>query len=184
MAWRGKSEVSSLRRRCHGETAEKAANMKVKLLRILRWVVIVGVCCFVVSQFFGPAKTNPSMDASQSVESRLQLTPEVAAILDRSCNDCHSNKTRWPWYSNVAPVSWFVIDHVDEGRRNLNFSDWGRMNRRESEGMLKQICEEVKVGAMPLSSYTPLHPGSTLSPQDVKILCDWTNAERARLTAP
>lgn len=158
--------------------------MKGKLLRILRWILIVGVCCFVVSQFFGPAKTNPSTDAAHSIETRLQLTPQVTAILDRSCSDCHSNKTRWPWYSNVAPVSWFVINHVDEGRRNLNFSEWGHMPRREAEGMLKQICQEVKFGAMPLSSYTPLHPGSKLSPQDVELLCDWANAERKRLVGP
>jgi hypothetical protein len=162
-------------------TPEKTARMKRKLFRIGRWIVIVGACCFVALQFFGSAKTNPSTDVSQSVEVRLQVTPQVSAILDRSCSDCHSNKTRWPWYSNVAPVSWLVIDDVDEGRRNLNFSDWGRMNRREEEGKLKQICEEVKAGAMPLSSYTPMHPGSKLSQQDVQILCDWSNAERTRL---
>ncbi len=149
----------------------------------MRWVVIVGAAGFVVSQFFGPAKTNPTNDASQAIESHMQLTPPVAAILDRSCNDCHSNKTRWPWYSNVAPVSWFVIDHVNEGRHNLNFSEWGRYTQRDVEGMLKQICQEVKAEMMPLSSYTPLHPGSKLSTEDVKVLCDWTNAERARVAA-
>lgn len=158
--------------------------MKSKLFRIMRWVVIVGVCCFIVSQFFGPAKTNPATDSSKSIESRIQVTPQVNAILDRSCNDCHSNKTRWPWYSNVAPLSWFVIDHVDEGRQNLNFSEWGRYTQRDIDGLLKQICGEVQAGAMPLSSYTPLHPGSKLSTDDVKSLCDWTNAERARLAAP
>ena len=157
--------------------------MKSRLFRILRWVVIVGVCCFVVSQFFGPAKTNPATASSQSIESRLPVTPQVTAILDRSCNDCHSNKTRWPWYSNVAPVSWLVIDHVDEGRQNLNFSEWGRYTQRDVDGLLKQICREVQAGAMPLSSYTPLHPASKLSAEDVKILCDWTNAERSRIAA-
>jgi hypothetical protein len=78
-------------------------------------------------------------------------------------------------------VSWFVIDHVNEGRRHLNFSDWGRLNQREAEGMLDQICKEVKSGSMPLSSYTPLHPGSKLSTEDVKTLCDWTSAERERI---
>jgi hypothetical protein len=154
-----------------------------KLFRVLRWVVIVGVCCLILAQFFGPAKTNPAGDSTQSIDSRLQVTPQVAAIFDRSCNDCHSNKTRWPWYSNVAPVSWFVIDHVNEGRQNLNFSEWGRYTQRDVEGMLKQICKEVQAGAMPLSSYTPLHPGSTLSPEDVKILCDWAAAESARTAA-
>jgi hypothetical protein len=155
-----------------------------RLFRFGRWVLLAVVVCFIVAQFFGPAKSNPASDASQSVESKLQLTPPVTAILDRSCNDCHSNKTRWPWYSNVAPVSWFVIDHVNEGRENLNFSEWGRYTQNDNDGLLKQICREVRAGAMPLSSYTPLHPASRLSPEDVKTLCDWTTAERARIAAP
>lgn len=157
--------------------------MKSRLFNVTHWVVIIGICGFVVSQFFGPAKTNPATDSSQSLESRMHLPPHVTAILDRSCNDCHSNKTRWPWYSNVAPVSWFVINHVDEGRQNLNFSEWGRYTQRDVDGLLKQICREVKAGAMPLSSYTPLHPGSDLSAEDVKILCEWTDSERARIAA-
>jgi hypothetical protein len=110
------------------------------------------------------------------------VTPQVVAILDRSCNDCHSNKTRWPWYSNVAPVSWFVIDHVIEGRENMNYSEWGKYSQRDNDVLLRQMCREVRGGAMPLSSYTPLHPGSKLSVEDVKTLCDWTDAERARIS--
>ena len=63
----------------------------------------------------------------------------------------------------------------------MNFSEWGRYTQRDTDGLLKNICREVTSGGMPLSSYTPLHPGSTLSAEDVKTLCDWTNAERARL---
>jgi hypothetical protein len=158
--------------------------MKSKLFQIMHWVVIVEICGFVVSQFFGPEMTNPAADASQSIESRLQVTPPVAAILGRSCNDCHSNKTRWPWYSNVAPVSWFVIGHVNEARQNMNFSEWGRYTQRDVDGLLKRICREVKSGGMPLAIYKPLHPGSKLSTEDVQILCDWTEAERMRIIAP
>jgi hypothetical protein len=151
--------------------------------RLLRWLAVALACLFLLAQFVRPARTNPAVDQSLTLESRVQPSPQVAAILDRSCKDCHSNQTRWPWYSNVAPISWFVIDHVNEGRENLNFSEWGRYNRRDVEGLMKQICQEVKSGAMPLSSYTPMHPGSKLSPEDMKLLCDWTNAERARIAA-
>jgi hypothetical protein len=154
-----------------------------RLWRVLRWLVLVIFVGFVIAQFFGPAKTNPAVDPSQVIEAKLQVTPPVTAILDRSCNDCHSNKTRWPWYSNVAPVSWFVIGHVNEGRENINFSEWGRYTPRDVDSLLKQMCRETKAGVMPLSSYTPLHPGSKLSADDVKRLCAWTDAERARLAA-
>ncbi len=157
--------------------------MRRRLLNILRWVVIVVACGFVVIQFFRPAKTNPAIVPSQSIEAQLHVTPQVAAIFDRSCNDCHSNKTRWPWYSNVAPVSWFVIGHVNDGRANMNLSEWGRSDQDRQARKLQRMCEQVQDGVMPLSSYTPLHPGSKLSSEDVKTLCDWAKAERARISA-
>lgn len=149
----------------------------------MRWLVVVMGCLFVAVQFSRPARTNPTADQSLALQSHVQVGPQVATILDRSCNDCHSNKTRWPWYSNVAPVSWFVIDHVNHGRSHLNLSEWGRFDRREAGEMLGAVCKEVQSGAMPLSSYTPMHPGSRLSPEDVKLLCDWTTSERARIAA-
>lgn len=152
-----------------------------KLLRILRWAAVVLVAVFLAIQFVRPAKTNPTAEPTQSVEAHLQVTPQVSAILDRSCNDCHSNKTRWPWYSQVAPVSWFVIDHVNEGRDNVNFSEWGKYDQATARNLLKQICRETRAGVMPLSSYTPLHPGSKLSTDDMKTMCDWTGSEAARI---
>lgn len=155
--------------------------MKGKLLKAIKWAVIVVVCLFVLAQFKRPARTNPAADPSLAIEAHLQLDPKVAAVLDRSCNDCHSNKTRWPWYSNVAPVSWFVIDHVDHGRSHLNLSEWGKYTREEQRTALGQFCELVKEGWMPLSSYTPLHPGSKLTDADKKLICEWSSAETARL---
>lgn len=152
-----------------------------RLFRVLRWFGVIALVALIAAQFYRPAKTNPSFEASQAIESHLQVTPQVSAILDRSCNDCHSNKTRWPWYSHVAPVSWFVIDHVNEGRDNMNFSQWDKYTRRDADALLRQICREVRAGVMPLSSYTPLHPGSKLSADDIKAICEWTDAERARL---
>ena len=149
--------------------------------KLLKWTVIVCVILFAALQFTNPARTNPPVDESQTIQARTHMTPQVAAILERSCNDCHSNKTRWPWYSRVAPVSWLVIEDVNEARGIMNFSEWGRLDVDRKRKKLQQICEEVQDGAMPLGSYTPMHPGSKLSPEDVKTLCDWTNDERQRL---
>ncbi len=153
-----------------------------RVWRVLRWALIVLFCAFVIAQFFGPARTNPVAEASHAMESKLQVTPEVAAILDRSCNDCHSNKTRWPWYAHVAPVSWFVIDHVNEGRENVNFSEWTQYTPETADALLRQMCREVRSGMMPLSSYTPLHPGSEVSTDDRQKICAWTDVERAKLS--
>lgn len=157
----------------------------MKILRkVLKWILIVVACAFVIAQFWRPARTNPAVDQAQTIQAHLQVSPEVAAIFDRSCQDCHSNTTRWPWYTNVAPVSWFIVDHVNEGRKEMNLSEWGTFTPRKKERRLEEMCEQVEDGAMPLSTYTPLHPGSKLSPADVKLLCDWAKAERARTATP
>lgn len=149
--------------------------------KIVKWLLISLVCLFILIQLKRPARTNPAVDQSQTIEAHTQTTPQVKDILDRSCRDCHSNNTEWPWYTNVAPVSWFVIDHVNEGRHRLNLSEWARLDQPGKK--LRQICDEVEDGAMPLSSYLPLHPKAKLSEQDKKTLCDWTAAERQRLTS-
>jgi Haem-binding domain len=148
-----------------------------KIWKALRWLLLIGAGLFAIAQFIRPAKTNPSLEQSLAIEAYVQVDPKVAAIFERSCVDCHSNKTRWPWYSHVAPVSWFVTDHVNHGRSHLNLSEWGSYDRERQRQLLKQSCGEVKSGAMPLSSYTPLHPGSKLTLEDVKTICDWSGRE-------
>lgn len=150
------------------------------VLRIIKWAMIVLACLLVAIQFVRPARTNPQVDESQTIFARTQMTPQVAAIFDRSCRDCHSNKTVWPWYTNVAPISWWLSNHVNDGRRSLNMSEWGKLAQDRQDRKLRQICDEVSDGVMPLSSYLPMHPQAKLSAEDKKILCDWTEAERER----
>ena len=155
---------------------------KRSLQMILKWTAIVLAMIFLSLQFIRPARTNPPVDEARTIQQHTQITSEVASILDRSCNDCHSNQTRWPWYSNIAPVSWFVADHVNEGRKELNFSDWAQYNAADQAGLLKQMCQEVKAGAMPLRSYLRLHWGAELSSEDKRTLCDWAQRESQRLS--
>ncbi len=151
--------------------------------RIVKIVLIVIVVIFVGMQAVRPTLSNPPVDESQTINARTQMTPQAAAILDRSCRDCHSNKTVWPWYAQIAPVSWWLSGHVNDGRRNLNLSEWGKLAPDRQDRKLRQICDEVQDGQMPLSSYLPMHPVAKLSDQDKKVLCDWTDAERQRLTS-
>ena len=156
--------------------------MKI-ILKVLKWLVIVTASLFLVVQFIRPARTNPPVDESQTIQAHTHMTPQVSAILDRSCRDCHSNKTVWPWYTNVVPISWFIVNHVNGGRHMMNLSEWGRLERDRQGKKLTQMCDEVTDGVMPLSTYTPLHPGSKLSPSDVKTLCDWAEAEKERIAS-
>ncbi len=150
--------------------------------KVVKWILIVGLCLFILIQLKRPARTNPAVDPSHTIEAHTQISPQVAAILNRSCSDCHSNKTEWPWYTNVAPLSWWITDHVDQGRKNMNISEWGGLDQNRRDKKLRQICDEVEDGAMPLSTYLPMHPKARLSEPDKKALCDWTSAERERLS--
>jgi len=96
------------------KTLNVIANMRI-VWRILKWVAIVLIVVFIGIQFVRPGLTNPPVDESQTIFARLQVPPEVASILNRSCRDCHSNQTVWPWYTQVAPVSWWLKNHVDQG---------------------------------------------------------------------
>ncbi|MDZ7292407.1 MAG: heme-binding domain-containing protein [candidate division KSB1 bacterium] len=149
--------------------------------KILKGVVVTFFAAFIIIQFFGPKKINPPFDRAQSIEANTQMTQEIAAIFERSCQDCHSYKTRWPWYSQVAPVSWLLIDHVTEGRRHLNFSEWASYDSKKARKLLGEISDEVQKGDMPLKSYLPLHPKARLSEVDVQAIVAWTTAERQRL---
>src|ERR1043166_5733825 len=147
----------------------------LKIIAILLVVLVVGI------QAIRPARTNPPIDESQTINAKTQMTPEVAAIFDRSCRDCHSNKTVWPWYTNVAPLSWWLSNHVSDGRRSLNMSEWGKLPNDRQDRKLRQVCDEVQDGVMPLSSYTQMHPQAKLSDADKKTLWDWIEKERQRL---
>lgn len=150
--------------------------------KIFRWAAISCAVLFIGLQFVRPAKTNPAIDEARALEQHIQMSAEVKATLKRACYDCHSNQTRWPWYSQVAPVSWFVIDHVNHGRSHLNFSDWSSYDRQEQAKYLEGIEETVQAGVMPLSSYLLAHGEAKLSPEDKRLIGDWARNERQRLS--
>ena len=154
------------------------------MMKWLKRIVLAIAILFVAAQLIRPSMTNPPVDESRTLRARAQVPPEIHAILERSCNDCHSNKTAWPWYSQVAPVSWYLSRHVTEGRRELNISDWAAYDNRRATRKLDEICDQVKAGEMPIKSYLVLHPSASLSDADRQALCDWSEKERARMAAP
>jgi hypothetical protein len=149
----------------------------MRLRRAARMTLATGICIAAAIQFIRPARTNPSSDPSNALAAREQVPPDVMAIINRSCRDCHSNDTRWPWYSNVAPVSWWVIDHVNHGRSHFNFSEWAKYNREEQQNLLRQSCELTRKGAMPLPSYLRMHD-AVLQPAEIEAVCAFTDSMR------
>ena len=151
-----------------------------RVRKVLKWSAVVMSALFLGAQAYRPARTNPPVDESKGLHSNASVPPEVARILERSCNDCHSSETVWPWYSHVAPASWFLAWHVDEGRRELNFSEWATYPKRRRERKLHEICRQVESGEMPLKSNLPLHPSARLSEEDKRRVCEWARQEEGR----
>lgn len=132
-------------------------------------------------QLARPARTNPPTDPARTLAAVTHAPADVQSVFERGCRDCHSYDTRWPWYSNVAPVSWLVINDVNHGRRHFNYSDWAQNDRDKIPQLLKDMCELTRKGEMPLSYYLWMHPDARLSDRDVSLVCDWTDAERRSL---
>jgi hypothetical protein len=151
--------------------------------RILKIIALTLLLGFIAIQFKRPDHTNPPENAADTMEARLTIPPDVKTILDRSCADCHSHRTVWPFYSHIAPIGWNVSDHVRDGRKELNFSVWGTYEPRRQRRKLYEMCEEVKSAAMPLPQYLYLHRDAKMSPQDTEKLCNWTKAEEEKLKA-
>ena len=149
--------------------------------KALKIVAAVFAVLFVVAQFIRPDYSDPPIVPGQELDATTEVPGNVAAILERSCRDCHTNKTNYPWYSQISPVSWWLKDHINEGRRELNLSEWGTYADRKKSKKLEEICEQVEAREMPLPSYTWVHRDSLLSEGDIRTLCDWSKAEQAKI---
>lgn len=136
--------------------------------------ILIGVVIVLVGiQFITIDKTNPPVDASKDFMTITDPPAEVEKLIRTSCYDCHSNESTYPWYSNVAPVSWWVKDHINEAREELNFSEWGTYEWKRTDHKLEECAEEVDEGEMPLKSYLIAHSEARLSDEDRAKLVDW-----------
>ena len=128
---------------------------------------------------------NPPKDASKSMETVLDPPREVSAILRRACFDCHSNETRWPWYSRVPPGSWLIGSDVEKGRKTLNFSDWSAQSAKPDveASILIAACTDIKSGRMPKAPYPILHSQARLSKAEKDAICGWATSEARTLLA-
>jgi Haem-binding domain len=156
----------------------------------LKWIALPTLAALLgAMQFVGPACLNPVSQDRDELEADQDVPAGIAKLLERSCMDCHSNHTHWAWYSQVAPVSWYIHHHIEEGRKKMNFSEWS--SRRDSAGRvihsindLEAVCDAVSKGTMPFLSYTLLHRSAVLSPGEKEAICDWTDRLVSERHAP
>lgn len=151
---------------------------------MLKKIILGLVAVLVIIQFIRPEK-NLSDDRTYDVSTKYAVPDNVKTILDVACNDCHSNKTAYPWYSNIQPIAWFLDHHVTDGKRHLNFSTFTKRPVAVQNHKFEETIEMVKEGEMPLPSYTwlGLHSGANLTDEQRQTLIKWAEVQMDTLKA-
>ena len=150
--------------------------MKQKLT--LKNIGLALLFIFIVMQAFRIEKSNPPSDPANDFIAVTQPSAEIATVLKGACYDCHSNSVTYPWYTNIAPFSWWIKDHVNDGRDELNFSEWKTFNSRRMDKKMKEAAELVDEDEMPMYSYTLMHKNATLTPEQKTLLLAFFNSLR------
>lgn len=148
--------------------------MKKKLFFVL-------VLLLVVIQFIQPDKNISNTPSKNVITAKYEVPENVASILKTSCYDCHSNNTVYPWYSNIQPGAWFIANHVNEGKSELNFDEFLSYPSRKAAHKLEEVAEVVERHEMPLSSYTLIHTIAKLNDEQIKVLKDWALALKSEI---
>lgn len=146
----------------------------VKKIAIALLVILIGM------QFYRPEKNQAEGDYVAAFETDTEPSAEVKQILRSACYDCHSANTEYPWYNNVAPVSYWLADHIKDGKKHLNFSDWENYTVEKKDHKLEEVVEEVKKGEMPLKEYTWTHGDARLTQDQIIALVTWADGARAK----
>lgn len=147
-------------------------------MKWLRKTPLILLIIFVLIQFVRIDTTNPDIDSEKDFLVMSEAPDNVVEIMHMACYDCHSNETEYPWYAQIAPVSWWLKHHVDEGKEHLNFSTWADYSDKKADHKLEECVEEVEEGEMPLNSYTWTHGDAKLTEDQKVILMDFFNSKR------
>ena len=145
-----------------------------KKTRLVIYGLILG---FVILQLFQPQKNIGDRSVAEDLFKSAEVDKAVEDILERSCYDCHSNFTNYPWYGYISPVSIFLSRHVKKGKEELNFSEWGLISDKDKVSRLVDIYESVESGEMPLQSYLIIHKEAALSEDDKEVILSWAEKE-------
>jgi Haem-binding domain len=151
---------------------------KYKIMTKKKKFLFAVLAILILIQFIRPERNLGKAET----ENTIFVNAEVGTILQTSCFDCHSNYTNYPWYTNIQPIGWWLNHHVDEGKEELNFSEYESYSLKRKLHKLEEIKEMVEEGEMPLSSYTLIHGDTKLSPEQKEILYTWVTETRLYLS--
>lgn len=144
-------------------------------------ILLTILAILVIIQFIRPERNQSKVPSANDITRHYTVPQNVQTIFQRSCNDCHSNNTEYPWYTNIQPVGWWLQHHVKEGKRSLNFNEFASYTPGDQRHSLEELVEEVKENHMPLNSYLWMHGDAKLSDTDKKLIADWAEAVRREI---
>nr|WP_294791066.1 heme-binding domain-containing protein [uncultured Mucilaginibacter sp.] len=151
-------------------------------MRARNTVIIIGAAIIIGIQFIRPEHNVTRQTTETDINQILPLPERLKSILKRSCYDCHSNTTRYPWYAEIQPFGWWLAGHIKEGKEELNFNEFGNYSPRKQQSKLKAIANSVEDRTMPLGSYTLIHPNARLSATEKTMVITWMQNMRDSLT--
>jgi len=147
----------------------------------VRLTVILLIGGFVLIQFFQPDRNKGTIDPEIDVLTFSTIPDSLANMLKNSCYDCHSNHTIYPWYSYISPVSWMLEKHINKGKKKLNLSNFGDLEKSQKIGALADLCDVMESGSMPLKSYLVIHRDARLKDSEITAFCNWSELEALRI---
>lgn len=139
----------------------------------LKYIVYFLVALFLGIQFFNPEKNIGEINPKTSFENEIETPSDIKKLLVNACYDCHSNNTKYPWYASVAPISWYVADHVNKGKAKLNFSNWSEYTQEEKQKKINKNVDLIRRRWMPMREYLGQHPEALMTNDEVDKLADW-----------
>jgi hypothetical protein len=150
-------------------------------MKIFRRILIILLVVLILIQFIRPARNISTRQSPNDISTIYTVPSNVSSILKKACNDCHSNNTRYPWYSYIQPVALWLDDHINEGKRGLNFNEFASYPLRRQYHKLEEVVDVIKKDEMPLYSYTIIHQEAKLSEEEKLSLTTWANALRGTM---
>ena len=154
-----------------------------KSTKVRKKILLGLLAVILLAQFFQPSSNKGSASGPTDISQAVSVPDSIQKILSVACYDCHSNHTNYPWYSRITPVNWWLRDHITDGKKELNFSEFANYNYKRKTKKFEEIAEEVEHGEMPLKSYLWIHDEARLTDGQRKSLISWAKASEAQMKA-
>ena len=150
---------------------------------MLKKILLFLLVAFIIIQFIHPEKNRAAGPQANYIGNVYPVPGDIKSILEKACNDCHSNNTEYPWYTSIQPVDWWMDNHVKDGKKHLNLDDYTKRSLRYQYHKLEEIEEQIRDGEMPLNSYTWMHKDAILTPAEKDKIIGWSKSLRESMKA-